>query len=102
MIIRVNFFSKIYQIFLNLIGKPISRKEFDIVKEDLMASSIFSSEDLGSSHSRMINGYMNYGEVYTEEEVICQLESISLEDILEYQQKMFNSKTFSVHTVQNG
>lgn len=93
---------EIYQIFLSLISQPITQEEFDEVKEDLTASNIFASEDLGSTHTRMISGHMNYGKVYTEEEALSELSSITLDEVVEYQRKLFVPKTFSAHMVENG
>lgn len=93
---------EIYQVFLNLISAPIKLEEFNLVKEDLIASSVFSSEDLSSSHARMISGYMNYGFVYPEDYIFSHLNSISLEEVINFQQKLFCPKTFSVHVLNNG
>lgn len=87
--------------FRNIREKGITERELRKAKNKYESGITFSLESMGSRMNRLASSYINYGEIIKLEEIKQKIEAVSLEDIKNAAEFIFNEDFYSQTIVGN-
>lgn len=87
--------------FKNIRDKGITERELKKAKNKYESAITFSLESMGSRMNRLASSYINYGEIISLEEIKKKIEAVTLEDIKEAAEFIFNENYYSQTIVGN-
>ena len=82
--------------FQDIKNKGITEDEMNKSKNQILSSMVFSMETSKGRMSRLGNMFVNYGKIVPIDETVERIKKVTLKDITELAQKIFDEKNYSL------